>query len=87
MVGYNTDGVITLLPKPDGYDVDFDHPQQQKALEHYLVFGIGGPLALIALLQRYYTKIWLSKGLQVDDGKYKTMLERLRYSRTWNRLG
>lgn len=62
------DGVEVIRLPPDGYVVDFAHPQQQKVLDHYLVFGIGGPLAFIALLQRYYTKIFLSKGLQVDDG-------------------
>ncbi|KAH6974239.1 hypothetical protein BKA56DRAFT_645444 [Ilyonectria sp. MPI-CAGE-AT-0026] len=61
------DGVEVIRLPPDGYVVDFAHPQQQKVLDHYLVFGIGGPLAFIALLQRYYTKIFLSKGLQVDD--------------------
>lgn len=64
-----TNGTVTLLKPPDGYVVDFDHPQQQLVLEHYLVFGIGGPIALIALLQRLYTKIWLSNGFQVDDGE------------------
>ncbi|KAM9881126.1 hypothetical protein VDGL01_04752 [Verticillium dahliae] len=62
-----TNGVQTLVPPPEGYVVDFENPQQQKVLEHYLIFGILGPLAFIALLQRYYTKIFLSKGLQVDD--------------------
>ncbi|KAI5458203.1 hypothetical protein BGZ63DRAFT_432708 [Mariannaea sp. PMI_226] len=61
------DGVEVFRLPPPGYVVDFAHPQQQKKLDHYLIFGIGGPLALIALLQRYYTKIFLSKGLQVDD--------------------
>ncbi|KAH7129265.1 hypothetical protein EDB81DRAFT_907337, partial [Dactylonectria macrodidyma] len=62
------DGVEVFRLPPEGYVVDFAHPKQQKVLDHYLIFGIGGPLAFIALLQRYYTKIFLSKGLQVDDG-------------------
>jgi hypothetical protein len=62
-------GIEVFRLPPDGYVVDFDHPKQQKKLEHYLIFAIGGPLALIALVQRYYTKIFLSKGLQVDDGR------------------
>ncbi|KAM0331306.1 hypothetical protein ACHAQA_002976 [Verticillium albo-atrum] len=62
-----TNGVQTIVPPPEGYVVDFEHPQQQKVLEHYLIFGILGPLAFVALLQRYYTKIFLSKGLQMDD--------------------
>ncbi|KAM0668756.1 hypothetical protein ACQRIU_002318 [Beauveria bassiana] len=36
-------------------------------LQHYLAFGIGGPLASAFLCQRYYTKLYLSKGLQIDD--------------------
>ena len=68
------DGVTVFREPPEGYVVDFANPAQQKVLDHYLVFGIGGPLAFIALLQRYYTKIWLSKGLQVDDGKLSFLL-------------
>ncbi|KAJ4179483.1 hypothetical protein NW755_012392 [Fusarium falciforme] len=60
---------VFRLPPPDYGPLNFDNPKQQKKLEHYLIFGLGAPLALIALLQRYYTKIFLSKGLQIDDGK------------------
>ncbi|KAK1997952.1 integral membrane protein [Colletotrichum falcatum] len=58
---------VSPFPAPPGVVVDFDHPRQQKVLEHYLIFGIGGTLAFVALCQRYYTKIYLSKGLQIDD--------------------
>ncbi|KAI8173079.1 Satratoxin biosynthesis SC1 cluster protein 4 [Colletotrichum sp. SAR 10_86] len=57
----------SVIPPPPGVTVDFDHPRQQKVLEHYLIFGIGGTIAFIALCQRFYTKIFLSKGLQIDD--------------------
>ncbi|KAG7402564.1 hypothetical protein Forpe1208_v017155 [Fusarium oxysporum f. sp. rapae] len=57
---------VFRLP-PEGYVVDFDNPKQQYALEHYLIFGIGAPIALIALVQRFYTKIRLYKRIQVDD--------------------
>lgn len=67
-----TYGIPTLVPPPEGYVVDFENPQRQAVLEHYLIFGIGGPLAFIALMQRFYTKIFLSKGLQIDDGKIWT---------------
>jgi len=64
-------GTTVFRLPPNGtettYVVDFDNPQQQKVLDHYLVFGIGGSLAFVALLQRYYTKMFLSKGLQMDD--------------------
>ncbi|KAK1634571.1 integral membrane protein [Colletotrichum phormii] len=58
---------VSVIPAPPGVTVDFDHPRQQKVLEHYLLFGIGGTIAFIALCQRFYTKLFLSKGLQVDD--------------------
>ncbi|KAM0817369.1 hypothetical protein AB5N19_03174 [Seiridium cardinale] len=62
-----TNGVTTFRAPPEGYVVDFDNPQQQKVLEHYLLFGIGGTLAFLSLLQRFYTKHYLSVGLQIDD--------------------
>ncbi|KAF5669340.1 monocarboxylate transporter 8 [Fusarium circinatum] len=48
-----TNGVITFLPPPEGYVVDFDSPQQQDALKHFLIFGILGSLAILCLLQRF----------------------------------
>jgi hypothetical protein len=68
MSGYPVvDGVTVLVLPPPGITPDFDHPRQNKWLEHYLVFGIGAPLAFLALCQRFYTKIFLSRGLQLDD--------------------
>lgn len=62
-------GVEVLRLPPSNYEVDFDNPKSNKVLEHFLIFGIGGSLALVALCQRFYTKIFLSKGLGIDDGK------------------
>jgi hypothetical protein len=68
MSGYPVvDGVTVLVLPPPGITPNFDHPRQNKWLEHYLVFGIGAPLAFLALCQRFYTKIFLSRGLQLDD--------------------
>lgn len=61
-------GVTVLMAPPDGVTPDFGNPRQNHWLQHYLAFGIGGPLALAFLCQRYYTKLYLSKGLQIDDG-------------------
>lgn len=63
-----TNGIITFIEPPEGYNVDFQHPKQQKAIEHYLIFGIMGSIAFIALSQRLYTKICLSTGVKIDDG-------------------
>lgn len=71
MSGYPiVDGVTVLVLPPAGVVPDFDHPEQNKRLAHFLVFGIGGPLAFLALCQRFYTKLFLSKGLQLDDCGY-----------------
>ncbi|RYP31402.1 hypothetical protein DL767_005802 [Monosporascus sp. MG133] len=63
-----TNGVTTFREPPEGYVVNFAHPQQQLVLEHYLIFGIGGTLAFLALLQRFYSKVFLYNGLQINDG-------------------
>ncbi|RYP70612.1 hypothetical protein DL771_005325 [Monosporascus sp. 5C6A] len=63
-----TNGVTTFREPPEGYVVNFANPQQQLVLEHYLVFGIGGTLAFLAMLQRVYSKIFLYSGLQINDG-------------------
>ncbi|KAJ3544539.1 hypothetical protein NM208_g2999 [Fusarium decemcellulare] len=62
-----TDGVTTFLEPPEDYVVDFDNPQQQKALEHFLIFGILGSLAFVCLIQRLYTKHFITGSLKVDD--------------------
>lgn len=63
---------MVLMTPSGGVTPDFDNPRQNHWLQHYLVFGIGGPLALAFLCQRYYTKLYLSKGLQIDDGARRT---------------
>lgn len=63
-----TNGVITYLAPPENYDVDFDNPQRQYHMTLYLVVGIGNFLTLLFMYQRLYTKIFLVKGLQIEDG-------------------
>ncbi|EGY13748.1 uncharacterized protein VDAG_00430 [Verticillium dahliae VdLs.17] len=63
-----TNGVTTFIPPPDGYEVNFDKPQQQNVVDHYFIFGVLGSVALVCLTQRLYTKQALAGGLQVDDG-------------------
>jgi hypothetical protein len=70
---YQVDGVDVFRLPPEGYVVNFDNPKQQKVLEHYLIFGIGAPIAFVALMQRFYTKLFLSKGLQIDDGTFSSV--------------
>ncbi|RYP19383.1 hypothetical protein DL765_003356 [Monosporascus sp. GIB2] len=63
-----TNGVVTFTSPPEGYVVDFDHPQTYLHEEHYWLFAVGGLLATLSLAQRFYTKVYLSTGLGVDDG-------------------
>jgi len=61
-------GVTTIIPPPDGYDVDFANPQRRLVTETYVVFIVENILALAFLGQRLYTKIRLMKQFQIDDG-------------------
>ncbi|KAI6514627.1 hypothetical protein MCOR05_011940, partial [Pyricularia oryzae] len=55
------DGVTVFVLPPKGYTTDFENPAEQSALAHFLVFGIVGFLAFIALCQRMFTKVYLVK--------------------------
>jgi len=63
-----TNGITTYLAAPGDYDVDFDNPQRNHHLTLYLIVGIGNLLALLFMFQRLYTKFFLVKGLQIEDG-------------------
>ncbi|RYP52370.1 hypothetical protein DL768_002481 [Monosporascus sp. mg162] len=65
--GFVTNGVITYLPAPEGYVVDFENPQRQYLIQIYSVAAVGNTLVLFFLSQRLYTKIFLARGLQIDD--------------------
>lgn len=60
-------GVTTLLPAPEGYVVDFANPQREAVPDAYYVAAFGSFLSVLLMLQRLYTKIFLSGGLQADD--------------------
>jgi hypothetical protein len=62
------DGVATIIPPPDGYEVDFANPQRRLITETYVIFIVENILALAFLGQRLYTKIRLMKQFQIDDG-------------------
>ena len=68
------EGVTVFRLPPEGYAADFAHPRQHRNVEHYTIVGVGIPLASIALCQRFYTKIFLSRGLQLDDCMFSPFL-------------
>lgn len=59
---------LTIIPPPDGYEVDFANPQRRLVTETYFLFTLENVLALMFLVQRLYTKIRLMKQFQIDDG-------------------
>jgi hypothetical protein len=61
-------GTLTIIPPPDGYEVDFANPQRRLVTETYILFALENILALMFLVQRLYTKIRLMKQFQTDDG-------------------
>ncbi|KAH8729502.1 hypothetical protein BGZ61DRAFT_415271 [Ilyonectria robusta] len=62
-----TNGVETVLAAPEGYVVDFDHPQRQGVPQAYYVAGFGTAISLLFFAQRLYVKVCLAGGLLVDD--------------------
>ena len=64
----NANGIITIIPPPEGYDVDFDNPKVQYMVESYTVAIIEMVLAFLFLVQRLYTKIVIMKKFQLEDG-------------------
>ncbi|KAL2883226.1 hypothetical protein SGCOL_001417 [Colletotrichum sp. CLE4] len=60
-------GVITALPPPEGYVVNFDDPHRQAVPEAYYVAGFGTLLSILLMAQRLYTKAFLIGRLQWDD--------------------
>ncbi|KAF6825094.1 integral membrane protein [Colletotrichum plurivorum] len=63
-------GVLTVLPAPEGYVVRFDNPQRRAVPEAFYVSGFGTFLSLLLMGQRLYTKAFLIGRLQLDDDMF-----------------
>ncbi|KAI1636668.1 hypothetical protein F4809DRAFT_608529 [Biscogniauxia mediterranea] len=61
------DGVPVLVPPPEGYAVDFDHPRRNLVPEIYYVSGACLLLSSVFVAQRAYTKVFVSKKVQAED--------------------
>lgn len=61
-------GTQTILPAPDGYVVDFDNPKRQAVVQTYVTIAVGNFFALLFLAQKLYTRLFLDRKLQLDDG-------------------
>lgn len=62
-----TDGVLTVLPAPAGYVVDFENPTRTGNVAGYWVTGIGLILSTSFLAMRMYTKLIITKNFSLDD--------------------
>lgn len=65
----STNGIVTVIPAPEGYAVDFSHPQRQGVTETYWIVAVGNILALMFLAQKIYTKAVIDRRFQLDDGE------------------
>ncbi|KAJ4009366.1 hypothetical protein NW752_009668 [Fusarium irregulare] len=59
-------GVPVAIPPPDGYVVNFEHPQRRHEMEAYTASGVGIFLAFLFVLQYLYVKLWV---LRKPDGE------------------
>ena len=64
-----TDGVLTALPAPEGYQVNFDNPPQIGDVAGYWTTGFGLTLGVIFLAMRLYTRAFISRNFGLEDGK------------------
>jgi hypothetical protein len=64
-----SNGIITIIPPPKGYVVDFDNPQMQYVVKSYTVAAVEMTLGFLFLVQRLYTKIAIMKNFQLEDCK------------------
>lgn len=62
-------GVVTLVPPPEGYDVNFENPKRNGDIACYWLTGVGSLLAILFLGQRLYVKTILRKQFRIDDGE------------------
>lgn len=65
-----TDGIVTIIPAPAGYVVNFEHPQRNSELATYIVTGVGLFLSLLFILQRFYVNAVIGRRIGIDDGMY-----------------
>lgn len=67
-----TDGVLTVLPAPEGYVVNFENPPQIGNIGGYFVTGFGLALASAFLFMRLYTRIAITRNFGIEDGNVQS---------------
>ncbi|TVY51764.1 Satratoxin biosynthesis SC1 cluster protein 4 [Lachnellula cervina] len=64
------DGVTTVIPAPEGYVVNFQHPYQTGATTGYWLCGVGTFLALSSLLIRLYTRHYITRSAAAEECRF-----------------
>ncbi|KAJ1328155.1 hypothetical protein MN608_07491 [Microdochium nivale] len=59
--------IQVAVPPPEGYVVDFNNPQRNLAIDAYWHFGIGNAIALLAIAQRIYVRLYIQKKVLLED--------------------
>ncbi|KAK8054671.1 hypothetical protein PG994_009738 [Apiospora phragmitis] len=67
---FDVNGTITIMPPPPGYVVNFADPPQEGVTVMWTVCIVENILAVMFLAQRYYTKMFIVRKFQAEDGRY-----------------
>jgi hypothetical protein len=62
-------GVPVAIPPPEGYVVNFEHPQRRHEIEAYVASSVGMGVAFFFVLQYLYVKVWILRKLELETGK------------------
>jgi hypothetical protein len=62
-------GVTVVMLPPEGYIVNFDHPQRRHQMESYIISGVGIVLAFLFVFQYLYVKFWILRKPDGETGK------------------
>lgn len=62
--------VVSLVPAPEGYVVDFDNPQRLADKATYWCFGVGTLMSVLFTGQRIYVRSVVRTPWQLDDGEF-----------------
>lgn len=63
-------GILTALPAPEGYIVDFENPPQIGNIAGYFTTAFGITLAASFLGMRLYTRAFITRNLSLEDGSF-----------------
>jgi len=71
-----TNGVLTALPAPPGYIVNFDNPERQSDVATYIIVGVGNLLSILFMGQHLYVNGVVRRKLGLIDGMWERSLNR-----------